>query len=95
MVWKPRVTVAAVIARDDQLLMVEEQASDGGLVLNQPAGHLEPGESLTDAVVREVREETAWGFEPQALVGIYRWQRSTPEATFLRFCFAGIVADHA
>ena len=71
-VWRPSVTVAAIIERDGRFLLVEEEA-DGRLVLNQPAGHLEPNESLVDACAREALEETAHRFKPTALVGIYRW----------------------
>jgi ADP-ribose pyrophosphatase YjhB (NUDIX family) len=89
-VWKPSVTVAAVIERDGQFLLVEEKI-DGRLVLNQPAGHLDPGESIVDACRREVLEETAHHFEPDALVGIYRWHYAKKDVTFLRFCFCGHV----
>ncbi|MCP1676101.1 8-oxo-dGTP pyrophosphatase MutT (NUDIX family) [Natronocella acetinitrilica] len=88
MLWKPNVTVAAVIEQNDQFLFVEEHA-DGRTVLNQPAGHLEKGESLEDAVVREVLEETAYPFVPRALIGVYRWQHAAKDLTFLRVCFAG------
>lgn len=57
--------------------------------LNQPAGHLESGESLIDAVIRETQEETAWQFKPTALVGIYRWQHPVKNDTYMRFCFTG------
>lgn len=87
-VWRPSVTVAAVIERDGRFLFVEEDA-DGRRVLNQPAGHLEPGESLVAACVREVMEETAHRFVPEALVGIYRWTYPTKDVTFLRFAFRG------
>ena len=90
MVWKPSVTVAAVIERDGRFLFVEERI-DGRLVLNQPAGHLDPGESLIAACIREVLEETAHRFEPTALVGIYRWHYRPRDVTFLRFCFKGAV----
>ena len=90
MVWKPSATVAAVIERDGQFLLVEERI-DGRLVLNQPAGHLDPGESLVAACRREVMEETAHHFEPSALVGIYRWHYAAKDVTFLRFCFRGRV----
>src|SRR5918911_1143244 len=66
---------------------------NGRLVLNQPAGHLDPGESLVAACRREVLEETAHRFEPRALVGIYRWHYAAKDVTFLRFCFAGDVSD--
>lgn len=89
MVWKPHVTVAAVVQRDGKFLLVEEE-TEAGLAFNQPAGHLEEGESLLDAVVRETLEETAYRFKPTHLVGIYNWTHPTKEdATYLRFAFAG------
>jgi len=87
-VWKPAVAVAAIIERDGRFLFVEEEA-DGRRVLNQPAGHLDPGESLVTAVVREVLEETAHRFTPTALVGVYRWHYAPGDTTFLRFAFCG------
>jgi 8-oxo-dGTP pyrophosphatase MutT (NUDIX family) len=84
------VTVAAVIERDGRFLFVQEKI-EGRLVLNQPAGHLDPGESLVAACRREVMEETAHVFEPTALVGIYRWYYAPKDVTFLRFCFCGKV----
>ena len=89
-VWKPSVTVAAVIERGGKFLFVEERI-DGRRVLNQPAGHLDPGESLVAACSREVLEETAHRFTPTALVGIYRWHYAAQDVTFLRFCFSGAV----
>jgi 8-oxo-dGTP pyrophosphatase MutT (NUDIX family) len=86
--WKPNVTVAAVIERDGRFLIIEEQ-TEGGLMLNQPAGHLERGESLTAAVVREVREEAAHPFAPEFLVGIYHWPDAGSDITYLRFAFGG------
>ncbi len=90
--WRPSVTVAAVMERGGRFLFVEEQI-DGRRVLNQPAGHLDPGESLAAACAREVMEETAHGFVPAALVGIYRWHYAARDVTFLRFCFSGKVGD--
>ena len=84
----PSATVAAVIERDGKFLFVEE-LQEGRRVLNQPAGHLDPGESLVAACAREVMEETAHRFEPQALVGIYRWYYQPADVTFIRFCFSG------
>jgi len=84
------VTVAAVIERDGKFLLVQERI-EGRLVLNQPAGHLDPGESLVAACRREVLEETAHRFEPSGLVGIYRWYYEPKDVTFLRFCFRGRV----
>jgi 8-oxo-dGTP pyrophosphatase MutT (NUDIX family) len=90
-IWKPSVTVAAVIERQGKFLFVQE-SHDGRMVLNQPAGHLDPGESLVAACRREVLEETAYRFEPTALVGIYRWYYAPKDVTFLRFCFRGSLA---
>jgi 8-oxo-dGTP pyrophosphatase MutT (NUDIX family) len=84
----PRVTVAAVIERDGRFLFVEEE-QDGRRVLNQPAGHLDPGETVIAACAREVMEETAHRFEPTGLVGIYRYYYAPKDVTFLRFCFSG------
>ena len=84
------VTVAAVIERDGRFLFVQEKI-EGRLVLNQPAGHLDPGESLVAACSREVMEETAHAFAPTALVGIYRWYYAPKDVTFLRFCFKGML----
>jgi 8-oxo-dGTP pyrophosphatase MutT (NUDIX family) len=92
-VWKPNVTVAAVCEQDGKFLLVEEE-TDAGLRLNQPAGHLEQGEALVDAVVRETLEETAYSFKPEFLVGIYSWQHTVKGITFLRFTFAGHVHAH-
>jgi 8-oxo-dGTP pyrophosphatase MutT (NUDIX family) len=86
--WKPSATVAAVLERNGRFLLVEEPI-DGRRVLNQPAGHLEPDESLVAACRREVLEETAHRFEPTALIGIYRWRYAPEDVTFLRFCFRG------
>jgi len=86
------VTVAALVCRDGRFLLVEERIS-GRLLLNQPAGHLEAHETLLDAVIRETREETAWKFMPQALVGTYLW-RNDQGRGFLRFAFCGEVDDH-
>ncbi len=90
--WSPAVTVAAVIRRDDRYLMVEEQP-DGTSVVNQPAGHLESGETLVQAVQREVLEETGRQFFPSGLVGIYQWPLSDSERSYLRFCFCGDVGE--
>ncbi len=87
-IWRPSVTVAAVMERGGKFLLVEEMI-DGRRVLNQPAGHLDPGESLVAACAREVLEETAHHFTPTALVGIYRWHYAAKDVTFLRFCFSG------
>ena len=90
--WRPSVTVAAVLERDGRFLLVEE-AIDGRRVLNQPAGHLDPDESIVEACTREVLEETRWHFAPASLVGIYRWHYAPAGVTFLRFCFSGKLLD--
>jgi 8-oxo-dGTP pyrophosphatase MutT (NUDIX family) len=87
-IWKPHVVVAAIVERDGKFLLVEEQTDDG-IRFNQPAGHLEEGESLLEAVRREVFEETAHHFEPEALLGIYRWRHPGKPRTYLRFAFLG------
>jgi 8-oxo-dGTP pyrophosphatase MutT (NUDIX family) len=95
--WKPNVTVAAIVEREGRFLFVEENTADG-LRLNNPAGHLDPGESPVDACVREVLEETAYDFEPTALVGVYlnrfRRTRTGDDITYLRITFAGSVGAH-
>jgi 8-oxo-dGTP pyrophosphatase MutT (NUDIX family) len=90
--WQPDVTVATIVVRDGRLLMVEERAN-GSLVLNQPAGHLEPDESLEHAAMRETREETGWDVRLTAFVGAYQWKAPTqPDGSggrhYLRFAFA-------
>ena len=87
--WKPNVTVAAIIERDQKFLLVEENADDH-IVFNQPAGHLEKNETLIDAVKREVLEETAWEFIPQFIVGIYLYPNQHSDISYLRVCFSGI-----
>jgi 8-oxo-dGTP pyrophosphatase MutT (NUDIX family) len=98
--WKPSVTIAAVVERDGRFLLVEERTAEG-LRLNNPAGHLDPGESVLDAVVRECLEETACRFTPQALLGVYQARLARPargdapaeDVTYLRFAFVGTVGD--
>jgi 8-oxo-dGTP pyrophosphatase MutT (NUDIX family) len=89
----PDITVAAVTETDGRFLVVEERINRR-LVFNQPAGHVERGETLLNAVIRETREETAWGFEPQALLGVYLWRNPTSGRSTMRFAFIGRVTDH-
>ena len=93
-IWKPSVTVAAIIEHEGKFLLVEEETSDG-IRFNQPAGHLDPGESLIEAVSREALEETAHEFVPDALVGVYMSRylsnRTGDDVTYLRFAFSGCV----
>lgn len=93
MVWKPHTTVAAIIERDNKFLMVEEIVNNER-VFNQPAGHLDPDESLIDAVIRETLEETAWNFTPEAITGIYLWKHPDNGESFLRVAFSGVCDDH-
>lgn len=93
MVWKPNVTVAAVIERDGKFLLVEEETAQG-VRFNQPAGHLEADESLLAAVVRETLEESAYHFTPEHLIGIYRWHADESNTTYLRFAFGGEITGH-
>jgi 8-oxo-dGTP pyrophosphatase MutT (NUDIX family) len=94
--WKPSVTVAAIIEREGRYLLVEEHTPEG-LRLNNPAGHLDPGESPEQGVAREALEETAFAFQPTALVGIYlsRFQRASTQedVTYLRFAYCGTLGD--
>ena len=89
-IWKPNVTVATVVERDGRFMVVEEETDDG-LRFNQPAGHLEKGESLVAAAAREALEETAHRFRPEFLVGIYQWPKSGSDITYLRFAFGGSI----
>jgi phosphatase NudJ len=93
---KPSVTVAAIVARDGRFLLVEEQTPEG-IRLNQPAGHLDPGESLVDAVVREALEETTRTFTPDALLGVYLARSASAHeaglVTYVRFAFTGTVGE--
>lgn len=93
MIWTPHVTVAAIVERDGKFLFVEEE-DRGALMINQPAGHLDEGESLLHAVVRETQEETAWRFTPEFLLGVYRWRAPHNSVTYIRFAFVGQVHDH-
>lgn len=94
--WKPHVTVAAVIEKDGRFLLVEEETADG-LRLNNPAGHLDCGETPEQACTRETLEETAYGFVPEALVGIYLSRQVNADGqdtTYLRFAFCGALGAH-
>jgi 8-oxo-dGTP pyrophosphatase MutT (NUDIX family) len=92
MIWKPSVTVAAIVERDGRFLLVEEHTTRGQL-FNQPAGHLDPGESLIEAVARETLEETARAFEPTGLLGVYQYHSSADDVTYIRFAFTGNISE--
>jgi len=93
MIWTPHLTVAAVIERDGKFLMVEEH-KNGRTVFNQPAGHVENQETIHAAIIREVKEETAWDFMPEFIVGVYKWRKQDVDTTYIRVCFAGHVSNH-
>ncbi|MBU0499045.1 MAG: NUDIX hydrolase [Gammaproteobacteria bacterium] len=93
MPWTPCTTVAVIAEREGHFLFVLEWAR-GRQVINQPAGHLEENEHFIQAAIRETREETAWGFRPDGLVGIYRWRIPPQGPTYVRYCFHGQVDDH-
>ncbi len=86
------ITVAAIIEANNRFLMVEEHCS-GKLVINQPAGHLEPGETIVEATIRETLEETTWTFNPDYLVGIYRWINPETKHSYIRVALAGQACD--
>jgi ADP-ribose pyrophosphatase YjhB (NUDIX family) len=93
MTIRPDLTVAAVVERNGEYLLVEERVGNR-MVFNQPAGHVERGEQIVDAVIRETLEETAWTFHPEALVGVYFWEQPERNRSFLRFAFSGTVSTH-
>ncbi len=92
-IWKPNVTVAAVIERDGKFLLVEEETT-AGLRFNQPAGHLDQDETIVAACSRETMEETAWEFDPTALIGVYTLPIAGSDLTYLRFAFCGELGRH-
>ena len=91
--FKPNTTVAAIIEQNGKFLLVEE-ATDRGNRFNQPAGHLEDGETLIQAVIRETMEEAAYEFTPEALLGVYQWKHPHNDITYLRVAFIGKVGLH-
>jgi 8-oxo-dGTP pyrophosphatase MutT (NUDIX family) len=91
--WQPDVTVATVVVDGGRLLCVEERVQ-GRLVINQPAGHLEPDESLVEAALRETREETGWDVRLTAFVGAYQWKAPETGSHYLRFAFAAEPVAH-
>jgi 8-oxo-dGTP pyrophosphatase MutT (NUDIX family) len=91
--FKPNTTVAAIIEQNGKFLLVEE-ITDRGNRFNQPAGHLEDGETLIQAVIRETMEESAYAFTPEYLLGVYHWKHTHNDTTYLRFAFVGKVGLH-
>ncbi|WP_421794099.1 NUDIX hydrolase [Hydrocarboniphaga effusa] len=92
--WMPHIVVATIVEREGRFLLVEERIA-GELVLNQPAGHWEPGETLVEGAIRETVEESGWDVEPTAFLGIYEWQPEGLAYPFVRFAFiAGALRHH-
>ena len=92
-IWRPHVTVATIVPREGRFLLVEEEVR-GRIVVNQPAGHLEPGESLTDAACRETLEETGWEVRPDCLVAVQQWVNPRYGRHFVRFTYAATPLVH-
>lgn len=92
-VWRPRVTVATVVPQDGRFLLVEEIVH-GRKVINQPAGHLESGESLQQAAIRETLEETGWHIELECLIGVQQWTSTASGSQFVRFTFGANPLRH-
>jgi len=90
---RPDLTVAAIVERNGEFLLVEERVGNR-MVINQPAGHVERGEQLLAAIIRETLEETAWSFVPHALVGVYLWDHLDRQRSYLRFAFTGELTAH-
>jgi len=93
MTWAPHVTVACIIEKKGEFLIVEEE-SFGRLVYNQPAGHVESGETLIEAAIRETQEETGWKVEPTALLGVYVFTSPHNKVTYYRTCFIADAIEH-
>ena len=87
---RPRLTVAAIAEHNGRFLIVEERTEDGAVRFNQPAGHVEAGETLLEAVRREAWEETGHTFAPDALLGIYHYRATDNGLTYMRFAFTGV-----
>ncbi len=93
MIWRPDLAAAAIVERDNRFLIVEERIR-GTLLFNQPAGHVDDGESLIDAAVRETLEETAWHIVPRALLGVYLWRNPATGHSILRVAITGEATRH-
>jgi 8-oxo-dGTP pyrophosphatase MutT (NUDIX family) len=92
-IWRPHVTVATIVADGERFLLVEEEVR-GQVLFNQPAGHLDPGESLAQAAVRETLEETGWDVRLTSLVVVQQWVNSDSDRHFVRFTFAAEPLKH-
>ncbi|MCG8672455.1 MAG: NUDIX hydrolase [Pseudomonadales bacterium] len=92
MTWKPNATVATIVEKNGKFLVVEEY-SENQLVINQPAGHIEHGEGVLDAAIRETLEETGYRVEPQAFIGFYTYTAPHNQTTYYRFCFSASIVE--
>ena len=92
-IWRPHVTVATVVPRDGRFLLVEEDIR-GRIVLNQPAGHLDPDEAIQHAAIRETLEETGWDIELDCLLCVQQWRNAESGRQFVRFTFGGVPLRH-
>lgn len=90
--WSAHITVAAIIEHNQRFVLVSDKTPNG-IKLNQPAGHLDPNETIYEAVIREVKEETSLDFIPEKLVGIYMMPANN-DTTYIRFCFKGKLANY-
>jgi 8-oxo-dGTP pyrophosphatase MutT (NUDIX family) len=88
MTWKPHATVAVVVEDETGRFLLVEEVSNGKVVFNQPAGHIEEDEAILDAVCRETLEETGWQVEPQYFLGVYVYKAPANGVTYHRFCYA-------
>ena len=95
MSWEPHITVAVVVEREGRFLLVEEQSERSDMVLNQPAGHVEQGETLEQAAIREALEETGWDVALTAFLGLYVYTPPhKPDVTYYRACFLADATLH-
>jgi ADP-ribose pyrophosphatase YjhB (NUDIX family) len=94
MTWKPHATVAVIVEDDQGRFLLVEEHINGEIVFNQPAGHIEEGEAVTEAARREALEETGWEVEPEAFLGMYRYIAPANGVTYFRFCFAARPMRH-
>lgn len=90
MIWKPNATVAVIVEDEQGRLLLVEEHSDGRIVFNQPAGHIEEGETVAGAACRETLEETGWEVELRSFLGMYRFVAPGNGVTYFRFCFSAI-----
>lgn len=88
MTWTPHATVAVIVEDNLGRFLLVEETSGGQVVFNQPAGHVEEDESITEAARREALEETGWQVEPEHFLGVYTYRAPANGVTYYRFCYA-------